>query len=92
MEYNFKRLYKEMFFEHYKLSLVMMAVVLAFISLVLTVHGYNYGFSLFVSLLVVIGFVVFKLISSAVRASMLIYFCKKGHHHSQVIYREWVRY
>lgn len=90
MEYNFNSLYKAMFTEHWKLSLVMLTAIGMVIVMALMSQGVELASSVYHALAVIAFLINVKAISTLIRAKLLIHFAKKGHWQSKQIYLEWI--
>lgn len=90
MNYNFKLLYKKMFFEHYKISIAIICILFGFSNFALISSGVGYLTSAIICTAIVVAMILFKGISTLIRAGLLIYLSKKGHRQSKIIYRDWI--
>lgn len=90
MNYNFKALYKAMFTEHWKLSLVMLAIIGAVLTGVMVFKGIEPVKAANITLGITIGLITLKAVNTLIRAKLLIHFAKKGHWQLKQIYVEWI--
>ncbi len=90
MGYDFKELYKEMFTEHWKLSVTMLVVFAIILMVILIPNGIEPFRATCTTLAITVLLVLLKAFSTLLRAKLLIFGCKKGHRLSIQVYQEWI--